>query len=215
MTVLFTLLTGIAYPLAITGIGQLAFPVQANGSLIRNGDAIVGSSLIGQNFSGDRLFLAAPFGDRRRPYNAGASTGSNLGPTSAAAEGAGRRPKSPGCRPPVSPAPLPADAATASGSGLDPDISPEYARAQAARVAKARDLPQPQVAALIEHLTEGRLLGIIGRAARQCAGSSTLRWTPLKARTMSAWRMRCAILESRPDPDALLALAGSERPRPV
>ncbi len=147
MTALFTLLTGIAYPLAITGIGQLAFPVQANGSLIRNGDAIVGSSLIGQNFSGDGYFWPRPSVTADAPYNAGASTGSNLGPTSAALkERVGTevaRLQTAGVT-----GAIPADAATASGSGLDPDISPENAKAQAARVAKARNLPEPQVAAL-------------------------------------------------------------------
>ena len=161
MTVLLTLLTGIAYPLAITGIGQLAFPAQANGSLIHKGDSVVGSSLIGQNFTSDRYFWPRPSATADAPYNAGASTGSNLGPTSAALKervgaevarlhGAG-----------IAGA-VPADAATASGSGLDPDISPAFAQAQLVRVAKVRGLTDADVAALVERFTEGRLLGMIG-----------------------------------------------------
>jgi potassium-transporting ATPase KdpC subunit len=161
MTVLFTLLTGIAYPLAITGIGQLVFPAQANGSLIREGDAIVGSSLIGQNFTNDRYFWPRPSVTADAPYNAGASTGSNLGPTSAAlkervaAEVA--RLRAAGVN-----GEIPADAATSSGSGLDPDISPEYADAQIARIAKARGITETGLAALVAGETKGRLLGIVG-----------------------------------------------------
>ena len=161
MTVLFILLTGIVYPLAIIGIGQLAFPAQANGSLIRKGETVVGSSLIGQNFTGDRYFWPRPSVTADAPYNAGASTGSNLGPTSAAlkervaAEVARLRSAR-------ETGPIPADAATASGSGLDPDITPDYARMQIVRVAKARGLAEADVAALVDRFTEGRLLGIIG-----------------------------------------------------
>ena len=161
MTVLFILLTGIVYPLAIIGIGQLAFPAQANGSLIRNGETVVGSALIGQNFTGDRYFWPRPSVTADAPYNAGASTGSNLGPTSAAlkervaAEVARLRSAS-------ETGPIPADAATASGSGLDPDITPDYARMQIVRVAKARGLAEADVAAFVDRFTEGRLLGIIG-----------------------------------------------------
>ena len=161
MTVLFTLLTGIAYPLAITGIGQTAFASAANGSLIHKGDTVVGSSLIGQNFAGARYFWPRPSVTADAPYNAGASTGSNLGPTSVALKervaaevaklkGAGVA------------GPIPADAATASGSGLDPDISPEYARAQIVRIATARGISASEVTMLVERQTNGRLLGLIG-----------------------------------------------------
>jgi K+-transporting ATPase ATPase C chain len=139
----------------------LAFPAQANGSLIRNGETIIGSSLIGQNFAGDRYFWPRPSVTADAPYNAAASTGSNLGPTSAnlaervktdverlAAAGVA--------------GPVPGDGATASGSGLDPDISPEFAKAQVSRIAAARGLPQAEIDALVDRFTEGRLLGIVG-----------------------------------------------------
>lgn len=161
LTLIFIVLTGLAYPLAITGIGQLAFPAQANGSLIRNGETVIGSSLIGQNFASDRYFWPRPSVTADAPYNAGASTGSNLGPTSAnlvarvktdierfAAAGVA--------------GPVPADGATASGSGLDPDISPEFASAQVSRVAAARGAAEAEIAALVKRFTEGRLLGIVG-----------------------------------------------------
>jgi K+-transporting ATPase ATPase C chain len=161
MTVLFTLLTGIAYPLAITGIGQAAFSTQANGSLIRNGDTIVGSSLIGQNFAGGRFFWPRPSVTADTAYNAAASTGSNLGATSAALKervaAEVTRLRAAGVA-----GTIPGDAGTASGSGLDPDISPEYAKAQVARVAKARGMAEPDVAVLVASETSGRLLGIIG-----------------------------------------------------
>ncbi|WP_310188024.1 potassium-transporting ATPase subunit KdpC [Mesorhizobium sp. BE184] len=161
LTVLFILLTGLAYPLAVTGIGQLAFPAQANGSLIRNGDTVIGSALIGQNFASDRYFWPRPSVTADAPYNAAASTGSNLGPTSAAlakrVQADVERLKASGVASPVA-----ADAATASGSGLDPHISPQFARAQAARVAKARGLSDAEVSALVDSFTEGRLAAIVG-----------------------------------------------------
>jgi K+-transporting ATPase ATPase C chain len=161
MTVLFTLLTGVGYPLAITGIAQLAFPSQANGSLIREGDVVVGSSLIGQNFTGDRYFWPRPSVTADAPYNASASTGSNLGPTSAALKERVRAEVG-RLRDAAIAGSIPGDAATASGSGLDPDISPEFALAQGARVAKARALPEADVSVLVGRFTEGRLLGMIG-----------------------------------------------------
>jgi potassium-transporting ATPase KdpC subunit len=160
MTVLFTLLLGLAYPLAMTGIGQAVFPVQANGSLIVRDGAAVGSSLVGQAFTGDTWFWPRPSaaGDG---YNGMASSGSNLGPTSqklkdrtadtvAALQSSG-----------IS-GPIPADAATASGSGLDPDISPAFARLQVARVAAARSLPVERVAELVDSAIEGPALGFLG-----------------------------------------------------
>jgi K+-transporting ATPase ATPase C chain len=160
MVVLMTLLTGIAYPLAVTGIAQVAAPWQANGSLIRHGGTIVGSVLIGQDFSDPRHFRPRPSATLDAPYNAAASGGSNLGPTSAALSarvGAEvERLRAAGMTA------IPADAATASGSGLDPHISPEYAKAQIARVAAARGMAEADLAALVERHTEGRLLGIVG-----------------------------------------------------
>lgn len=157
----FILLTGLAYPLAITGIGQAAFPTQANGSLVRKGETVVGSSLIGQNFAGGRYFWPRPSVTADMPYNAVASTGSNLGPTSASLAARVRsdveRLAAAGIAGPV-----PADGATASGSGLDPDISPQFAAAQVKRVAAARGVPDREISALVDRFTEGRLLGIVG-----------------------------------------------------
>lgn len=160
MVVLMTLLTGIAYPLAITGVAQVAAPWEANGSLIRDGETVVGSALIGQAFSDPRHFWPRPSVTADAPYNAAASTGSNLGPTSAALSGRVatevERLRAAGLTA------IPADAATASGSGLDPHISPEYANGQIARVAAARGMAEADLAALVERQTEGRLLGIVG-----------------------------------------------------
>jgi K+-transporting ATPase ATPase C chain len=160
MTVLFTLLCGIAYPLAMTGIGQAAFPAAANGSLITRDGVVVGSSLVGQNFTDARYFWPRPSA-AGAGYDGLASSGSNLGPTSqklrdritetvATIEGTGVA------------GPLPGDAATASGSGLDPDISPAYARLQVARVAAARSLPADAVAQLVEQQVEAPMLGFMG-----------------------------------------------------
>lgn len=160
MTVLFTLLLGLAYPLAMTGIGQVAFPVAANGSLIVRDGVAVGSALIGQSFTRDSYFWPRPSA-AGAGYDGMASSGSNLGPTSqklrdrtagtvAALQATG-----------IS-GPLPGDAATASGSGLDPDISPAYAQLQVARVAAARTLPEDQVRKLVDQSIEGPLFGLIG-----------------------------------------------------
>ena len=161
LTLGFILLTGLAYPLAITGIGQVAFPAQANGSLIRNGETVIGSSLIGQDFASNRYFWPRPSVTADAPYNAGASTGSNLGPTSASLA---ERVKTDVERLATAGVvgPVPADGATASGSGLDPDISPQFASAQVKRIASVRGLAETEIAALVDRFTEGRLLGIVG-----------------------------------------------------
>jgi len=172
---LFSLLTGLVYPLAVTGVGQLVLPRQANGSLIERDGKVVGSALIGQAFTSDRYFHGRPSATQTQdpdhpddpsktidaPYNAANSTGSNLGPTSQklidrvkktvqAETDAGRT------------TPIPADAATASASGLDPDISPENAYWQVASVAKARGLAEDKVKALVDAHVQGRVLGFIG-----------------------------------------------------
>jgi len=158
-----TALTGIAYPLVVTGIGQAAFPEQAGGSLIVLDGKPVGSSLIGQNFSDPKYVWGRPSATSPQPYNASNSSGSNLGPLNPALTDAvkGRidalRAADPG-----NAAPVPVDLVTASGSGLDPHISLAGAQYQAARVAKARNLPLPQVQQLIERHAEGRRFGFLG-----------------------------------------------------
>ena len=172
MIVLFTALNGLAYPLAITGVAQLVFPNRANGGVIERDGKIVGSSLIGQNFTSDRYFHGRPSATSTpdpadstktvdAPYNAANSSGSNLGPTSQklvdrvssaieAEFAAGRIDL------------VAADAATTSGSGLDPHISPQFALAQVPAVAKAGGLNEERVRALVEEHTEQRFVGLIG-----------------------------------------------------
>ena len=161
LMVFFTALLGLAYPLAISGIAQLAFPVQANGSLVRKGETVMGSELIGQAFTSDIYFWPRPSATAETPYNAAASSGTNLGPTSAKlksmVEAEVGKLKGTGIAVPV-----PADAATYSGSGLDPHISPDYARLQIPRIAKARNLPEAELIAILDRHIEGRTLGFIG-----------------------------------------------------
>ncbi|MBB5772079.1 K+-transporting ATPase ATPase C chain [Brevundimonas vesicularis] len=162
MTALFTLLLGLAYPLAVTGIAQVAFPGQANGSLVRDaGGRVVGSSLIGQPFVGATYLHPRPSaaGDG---YDAAASSGSNMGPLNPdliarVAESAQT------IRAEDGPGVIPADAVTTSGSGLDPDVSPAYARLQAARIARARGVRVQQVQSIIDAHIEGGFLGFIGQ----------------------------------------------------
>jgi K+-transporting ATPase ATPase C chain len=158
-----TLLTGIAYPLAVTGVAQVAFPGRADGSLIERNGEVVGSHLIGQEFAGARYFHPRPSA-AGEGYDAMASSPSNLGPTNEDLIRAVRERRAtyrrendlrPGQRVPI-------DAVTASGSGLDPDITVANARMQAARVARARGLDLNDVLALIEEHTDGRSLGFLG-----------------------------------------------------
>ncbi|MBL0372304.1 potassium-transporting ATPase subunit KdpC [Rhizobium sp. KVB221] len=159
--VLFTLLLGIAYPLSITGISLALMPANARGSLIVSNDKIIGSSLIGQAFTSERYFWPRPSATGEFPYNAAASSGTNLGTTSQKLKDMVKveidRLHSAGII-----GALPVDAVTSSGSGLDPHISPDYARDQVARVAKARNLDVAKVGALVESHIEGRSFGFIG-----------------------------------------------------
>ena len=158
-----TVVTGIVYPLIVTGIAQVVFPYQANGSLIVKDGKVVGSALIGQPFDDPKYFWSRPSATSPFPDNAGASSGSNLSPTNPALISAvqGRvdalRAADPG-----NTAPVPVDLVTASGSGLDPHISPAAALYQAPRVARERKLTPDAVRALVERHTEGRFWGLLG-----------------------------------------------------
>ena len=161
MLLIMTALTGLAYPLAITGIVQLAFSNQSNGSVIVVDKTIVGSSLIGQAFTSDKYFWGRPSAAGDKGYDATASGGSNLGPTSKALLDriAGDVKK---LNPDNTAAPLPADSVTASGSGLDPHISPAFANMQIARVARARNLTEDQIKAVVATHVENPVLGLFG-----------------------------------------------------
>ena len=172
MIIAMTVITGIIYPLLMTGIAQAVFPYQANGSLIEKDSKVIGSALIGQNFTSDKYFHGRPSATTEPdpkdatktvpvPYAADNSAGSNLGPTSKAlvdrvkgdAETLAK--ENPGT-------PIPSDLVTTSASGLDPDITPAGALFQVPRVAKARGLAEDKVRQLVEDHVTGRLLGIIG-----------------------------------------------------
>jgi K+-transporting ATPase ATPase C chain len=166
MLVALTLITGVAYPLLVTGIAQAVFPRQANGSIVLRDGKAVGSALIGQPFSDPKYFWSRPSATAPMPYNAGASSGSNQGPLNPAlAEAVKSRIDALRAADPDNKAPVPVDLVTASASGLDPHISIAAANYQAARVAKARGLPVDRVSALIDHHTARRQLGILGEPA--------------------------------------------------
>lgn len=163
ITVVFTILTGLAYPLAVTGIAQGIFPHQANGSLVERNGKVVGSNLIGQNFARPEYFHPRPSAAGGNGYDATASGGSNLGPTNPALsdrltkDAAQFRKDNPSYT-----GTIPADAITTSGSGLDPEISPANALAQAARVAQARGATPAAIDELVISAVKKRDLGILG-----------------------------------------------------
>jgi K+-transporting ATPase ATPase C chain len=172
MIVCMTVITGLVYPLAMTGIAQLLFPYQANGSLITKDGKVIGSALIGQNFTSDKYFHPRPSATTEPdpkdatktipvPYAADNSSGSNYGPTQkdlidrVKGDAAALAKENPGT-------PIPVDLVTTSASGLDPDITPAGAMFQVPRVAKARGLPVDKVQALVEQHIQGRTLGVLG-----------------------------------------------------
>ncbi len=172
LLILLTVITGLAYPLAMTGIAGVIFPKQAQGSLIEKDGKVIGSALIGQSFADDKYFHGRPSATTapdpkdstktvEAPYNAANSMGSNLGPTSKALADRLKgdvdklKAENPG-------AAVPVDMVTTTGSGLDPDISPASALFQVPRVAKARGVSEPQVRALVDAQVEGRTLGLLG-----------------------------------------------------
>lgn len=161
MTILLTVITGLVYPLAVTGIAQLAFPGRAGGSLVVRDGVVIGSELIGQNFAAPGYFHPRPSAAGEKGYDAGASSGSNLGPidsrllervSSSVAERQAERPG----------VPVPVDLVTTSGSGLDPHITPASADFQVARVARVRGVPEARVRELVRRHTEGRQWGFLG-----------------------------------------------------
>jgi K+-transporting ATPase ATPase C chain len=163
MLLLMTLITGVAYPLLVTGLAQLVFPGQANGSLIVKQGQPIGSTLIGQSFTEPKYFWGRPSATSPQANNGTGSGGSNIGPTNPALTDAVKQriaalqAADPGNR-----APVPVDLVTSSGSGLDPEISPAAAEYQLARVAKARGLSDAQLSLLVAQATSGRQLGLLG-----------------------------------------------------
>jgi K+-transporting ATPase ATPase C chain len=173
LLLVFTLLTGLVYPLALTGLAKLLFPRQAEGSLIVRDGRAVGSRLVGQPFSDPRYFWGRLSATTLVPCDAAASTGSNLGPLNPALLDAARariaalRAADPGAAVPV-----PVDLVTASGSGLDPHVSPAAAEYQVARVARARGLTPEVVRAVVRHHTEGRTFGLLGEPRVNVLGTN-------------------------------------------
>jgi potassium-transporting ATPase KdpC subunit len=163
MLAVLSVLTGLVYPAVVTGIAQLVFPRQANGSLIVRDGKVVGSSLIGQPFDDPKYFWGRPSATSPFPYNAASSSGSNQGPTNPALYDAVKgRVEALRAADPGNTAPVPVDLVTASGSGLDPHISPAAALYQVGRVAKARKLDESAIRQLVAQHTEGRQLGFLG-----------------------------------------------------
>jgi potassium-transporting ATPase KdpC subunit len=163
LLLVLTVITGVLYPLAATGLSQLVFPHQANGSLIERDGKPIGSALIGQSFTDPKYFWGRPSATTPNPYNASASSGSNQGPThSALADAVKQHVTALRAADPGNTAPVPVDLVTASGSGLDPEISQAAAQYQLDRVARARGLSSAQVQALVNEYTSGRQLGILG-----------------------------------------------------
>jgi K+-transporting ATPase ATPase C chain len=163
LLVLFTVLTGVIYPLAVTGLAQAIFPFQANGSLIVKDGQVIGSKLVGQSFDDPRYFWGRLSATGPVPYNAAASSGSNLGPTNPALTDAVQaRIAALKDADPQNTSPIPVDLVTASGSGLDPDVSVAAALYQVARVARARGLAEGQVLDLVDQNTQSRQLGFLG-----------------------------------------------------
>jgi potassium-transporting ATPase KdpC subunit len=160
---IFTILTGLFYPIAVTGIAQLVFPHKANGSLIQKNGKIIGSELIGQPFSEQKYFWSRLSATSPFAYNAGASSGSNYGPINQAyIDGVKKRIQDLKAVDSLNTQPVPADLVTTSGSGLDPHVSIASALYQLPRVARIRNLHQEQVLALVGQYTEGRQLGFLG-----------------------------------------------------
>lgn len=160
MLAIFTLLTGLIYPLAVTGIAQVLLPSAANGSLVKRGGDVVGSELIGQSFSSEKYFWPRPSAAGEKGYDAAGSSGSNLGPLSKKlverVEGDAAALRKGGATM------VPADGIAASASGLDPHISPAYASIQIARVAAVRNVPEARIRALVEAVAEKPALGLVG-----------------------------------------------------
>lgn len=162
LLVVLTLLTGVVYPLVVTLVGRGLFPRRVGGSLVERGGRVVGSELVGQAFHDPKYLWGRPSATSS-PYDAAASSGSNLGPTSPAlAQIVTERVRALRAVDPGNADPIPVDLVTASASGLDPHVSPAAARFQAGRIARARGLPTERVAALVERFVEGRDLGVLG-----------------------------------------------------
>lgn len=163
LLLVLTVVLGLGYPALITGISRVVFPSRSTGSLIHEGDRVIGSSLIGQPFDDPRYFWGRPSATASQPYNAAASSGSNLGPLNPALHDAVKaRIEALRAADPDNEAPVPVDLVTASGSGLDPHITPAAAYYQVGRVARARSLPEVRVRALVDDAVEGRTLRLIG-----------------------------------------------------
>jgi K+-transporting ATPase ATPase C chain len=160
---LLTVVTGIAYPVLVTGLGQAAFGRQANGSLVESAGRVVGSELMGQSFSSPKYFWGRPSATGPQPNNGAVSSGSNQGPLNPALEQAVKdRITALRAADPGNDLPVPVDLVSASGSGLDPQISPAAAEFQVSRVARARNVSRERVRELVQQATEGRTFGILG-----------------------------------------------------